>query len=148
VTVLAAKIRLKRAGSRHRPFYKIVVIDSRSSRDGSSIEAIGHYDPVKKPEVLQVDEDRLNHWLSQGAATSDSVGALLRRLKKRREGGDAFETEMKAPAPPMAEPEGAPKAERADEGAVTRATGAEPAAPEGAEASEGGASSEEESKKE
>jgi len=100
---LAVRIRLKRAGSTHRPFYKIVVADSRSSRDGRVIEALGHYDPVKKPEVMEVNEDRLSHWLSKGASMSESVESLVRRMKRRAERGDAFDAEEAVEAAPSIE---------------------------------------------
>jgi len=110
---LSVRIRLKRAGSRHRPFYRIVVADSRSARDGREIEALGHYNPVAKPEVIELDEDRLNHWVSKGAGMSESVDALVRRRKRRLERGGALEAEEAAePAGPAQEPEG-PAAEAA-----------------------------------
>jgi small subunit ribosomal protein S16 len=83
---LAVRIRLKRAGSRHRPFYKIIVADSRSARDGADIESLGYYDPLKHPEDIKVDEDRYNYWLSVGASASESVETLFLRLKRRAAG--------------------------------------------------------------
>jgi len=75
---LAVKIRLKRMGKRHQPFYRIVVADSRAPRDGRSIETIGHYNPLPNPEELVIREERLFHWLDQGAIPSDTVKSLMR----------------------------------------------------------------------
>jgi len=75
---LAVKIRLKRMGKKKQPFYRIVVADSRSPRDGRSIETLGHYNPLPESEELVIKEDRLFHWLSQGADPSDTVKSLLR----------------------------------------------------------------------
>ena len=94
---MSVKIRLKRAGSKHRPFYKIIVADSRGPRDGSTIEALGYYDPLKEPEDIRIDEERYSHWLSVGASASEPVETLLRRMKKRTAGTDAAVPET-APA--------------------------------------------------
>jgi len=66
-------IRLTRMGRNKKPFYRIVVTDSRKRRDSGWIEAIGYYNPVVEPKVLKFDEDRLNHWLSVGAQMSSKV---------------------------------------------------------------------------
>jgi len=75
---LAVKIRLKRMGKKGQPFYRIVVADSRAPRDGKSIEKIGHYNPVPDPAELVINEERLFHWMDQGAKPSDTVFSLLR----------------------------------------------------------------------
>lgn len=75
---MAVKIRLKRMGKKKQPFYRIVVADSRAPRDGRSIEKIGHYNPIPDPAVLVIDEERLFHWMDQGAKPSDTVFSLLR----------------------------------------------------------------------
>lgn len=72
------KIRLRRMGAKKRPFYRIVVADSRTSRDGRFIEAIGHYDPTLDPPALKVDKDRAGYWLGIGAQPSDVVRGLLK----------------------------------------------------------------------
>jgi small subunit ribosomal protein S16 len=148
---LAVRIRLKRAGSRHRPFYKIVVTDSRNARDGRAIEALGHYDPVKKPELIEVDEDRLNHWLSKGAGMSESVESLVRRKRRRAELGDAFEAEKAievAPPIEVAEDTAAGEEEKVAEPSGAKAS--EDKAAEAGESEAGGPDSvpEGESKKE
>ena len=73
-------IRLRRAGSKTRPFFRVVVIESRSARDGRFVEVIGHYNPRTKPEALTVDRDRLTHWLKVGAQPSDTVRTLVDRM--------------------------------------------------------------------
>jgi small subunit ribosomal protein S16 len=85
---VAVKIRLKRVGAKKNPKYRVVVADSRSRRDGRFIETLGTYDPVPTPVVVKVDEDRVLHWLSQGAQPTDKVASLLSNLglmKKFRE---------------------------------------------------------------
>ena len=71
------RIRLKRMGRKHRPFYKIIVVDSRRPRDGAAIEALGHYDPLKKPAAIEVKADAVLRWLSEGAQPSDTVKRIL-----------------------------------------------------------------------
>jgi small subunit ribosomal protein S16 len=66
-------IRLTRMGRKKKPFYRIVVTDSRKRRDSGWIESIGYYNPVVEPKVLKVDDDRLNYWLSVGAQMSSKV---------------------------------------------------------------------------
>ena len=77
-------IRLARSGSKHRPFYNIVVADSRKARDGRFIERIGFYNPVgnEKVEHVRIAGDRLEHWISQGAQTSEAVKKLIKQHQK------------------------------------------------------------------
>ena len=70
---MATVVRLTRMGRKKRPFYRIVVTDSRKRRDGGWIESIGYYNPLTEPETIKVDEDRLNYWMSVGAKLSDRV---------------------------------------------------------------------------
>ncbi len=72
-------IRLRRAGSKKRPFFRVVVTDSRAARDSSFVEVLGHYNPRTKPETLQLDRARVDHWLKQGALASDTVRTLIDR---------------------------------------------------------------------
>lgn len=74
---MATRIRLARGGKRHRPFYRIVVSDSRSPRDGKFIERIGSYDPLLAENKVSVDVERAMHWLNVGARPSDRVSKLL-----------------------------------------------------------------------
>ncbi|MGC1183872.1 MAG: 30S ribosomal protein S16 [Candidatus Dormiibacterota bacterium] len=76
---MAVKIRLKRMGAKKRPFYRVVVADARSPRDGRFIESVGIYDPLKNPKVFQVDDERIKHWMATGARPSDAVRELLER---------------------------------------------------------------------
>ncbi|MGC2191054.1 MAG: 30S ribosomal protein S16 [Candidatus Dormiibacterota bacterium] len=76
---MAVKIRLKRMGAKKRPFYRVVVADARSPRDGRFIESVGYYDPLKKPKVFHVDNERIQHWMATGARPSDAVRELLER---------------------------------------------------------------------
>lgn len=74
---MAARIRLKRMGTHKKPYYRIVVADSRSPRDGRFIEQIGTYDPLKKPATVTVDQAKTIDWLKKGAVPSDTVKTLL-----------------------------------------------------------------------
>lgn len=74
---MAVKIRLKRMGSKRKPFYRIVVADSHFSRDGRSIEQLGYYNPVSEPIELKVDEDKAIDWMTKGAKPSDTVRNLF-----------------------------------------------------------------------
>lgn len=78
-------IRLTRGGSKKRPFYSVVVTDSRNARDGRFIERVGYFNPqARGGEVrLRLEEERLNHWLSVGAQTSDRVQSLVREFRKQ-----------------------------------------------------------------
>ncbi|CAA7602715.1 30S ribosomal protein S16 [rpsP] [Acididesulfobacillus acetoxydans] len=76
---MATKIRLRRMGAKKQPFYRLVVADSDSARDGRFIEEIGYYDPTKRPEVLKIDEEKVLKWLTTGAQPSDTVRSLLRK---------------------------------------------------------------------
>ena len=72
-------IRLRRAGSKKRPFFRVVVTDSRTARDSSFVEILGHYNPRSKPAVVDVDKARVEYWLQKGAQPSDSVRTLIAR---------------------------------------------------------------------
>ncbi|MBI3307058.1 MAG: 30S ribosomal protein S16 [Candidatus Omnitrophica bacterium] len=80
---MAAKIRLKRFGTKNRIQWRIVVSDTRMPRDGRFIEEIGSYDPLPKEEKFQVNETRLEYWLKQGAQVSTALKSLLKRAKKK-----------------------------------------------------------------
>ena len=71
-------IRLRRTGSKKRPFFRVVVTDSRAARDSSFVEVLGHYNPRTKPETLDIKRDRLDHWMKQGATPSDTVRKIGR----------------------------------------------------------------------
>ena len=76
---MATRIRLKRMGVKKKPFYRIVVADSRSPRDGRFIEEIGYYDPCKNPAEVKVDDEKAVKWLQTGAQPSETVRALLNK---------------------------------------------------------------------
>jgi small subunit ribosomal protein S16 len=109
-------IRMRRAGSKRRPFYRVVVAESSAARDGRFVEVLGHYNPRTIPETLVVDRERFDHWTGVGATPSDTVRTLVARM-------------------PQGEP--APEAAPGEAGPVKTAPAAE--APE-AEAPEAGTS--------
>lgn len=73
------KIRLKRMGAHKRPFYRVVVADSRTPRDGRFIEEIGTYNPLKDPAEIKIDVEAAQEWISNGAQPTDTVRALLKK---------------------------------------------------------------------
>lgn len=74
-------IRLTRVGAKKRPFFRVIVSEARTARDGAVVETLGYYDPRKKPEVLHIDRVRLAHWLDKGAQPSHTVRTLVARHK-------------------------------------------------------------------
>ena len=77
---MAVRIRLKRLGAKKRPFYRVVVADQRSPRDGRFIENIGRYQPLDDPSVIEIDEERALHWLRVGAQPSNTVRVLMTKV--------------------------------------------------------------------
>lgn len=80
---MAVAIRLKREGARNHPYYKIVVADQRSPRDGKFIEIIGTYDPKQKDENYSIQLDRAEYWVGVGARPSQTVGSIITKAKKK-----------------------------------------------------------------
>ena len=76
---MAVKIRLSRQGKKKAPFYRLVVADSRSPRDGKFIELIGTYNPMTEPAAVTINEERALHWLKEGALPSDTARGLLKK---------------------------------------------------------------------
>lgn len=74
---MAVKIRLRRMGAKKAPFYRIIVADSRSPRNGKFIEEIGYYDPTKEPSVIKVDSEKAKQWIANGAQPTDTVKKIL-----------------------------------------------------------------------
>jgi small subunit ribosomal protein S16 len=72
-------IRLRRAGSKKRPFFRVVVTDSRAARDSKFVEILGHYNPRTKPALVDVQKERVDYWISKGAVPSDTVRTLIKR---------------------------------------------------------------------
>jgi small subunit ribosomal protein S16 len=161
---MATSIRLARGGSKKRPYYKIVVADSRSPRDGRFIERIGSYNPLlakDNPERVKLDADRAKHWVSVGAQPTDRVARFLdaagvleraarnnpnkgvpgekakeRAEEKAQKLADAEEAAAAAAAAPAPEPEVVEEAAPAEEAAAEEVVAEEAAAPEAPEAAE------------
>ena len=93
---LAVRIRLTRVGATKRPSYRVVAIDSRRPRDGRALEILGFYDPLTEPATVQLDADRLNAWIGNGAKPSETVVKLMRQAGI----GEAGSSQ----APPTAKP--------------------------------------------
>ena len=81
------KIRLRRMGSTHRPFYRVVVSDSRKTPTASAIDEVGYYDPRSEPETIKIDGERVEHWVQRGAQMSPTVKKLLRRQQESSPAG-------------------------------------------------------------
>ncbi|MBU5437731.1 30S ribosomal protein S16 [Tissierella sp. MSJ-40] len=75
---MAVKIRLRRMGAKKNPFYRIVVADSRSPRDGRFIEEIGYYNPLTEPKTVKIDDEKAINWLKNGAKPTDTVDRLFK----------------------------------------------------------------------
>lgn len=73
-------IRLRKTGSKKRPFFRVVVTDSQNGRDSSFVEVLGFYNPRTTPETLKLDRERLSHWVGKGAVPSDTVRTLAARM--------------------------------------------------------------------
>lgn len=73
-------IRMRRAGSKGRPFFRIVVTESAAAREGRFVEVVGHYNPRTKPEMVDINRDRIAHWIGVGARPSDTVRTLIDRM--------------------------------------------------------------------
>ena len=72
-------IRLTRMGAKKKPFYRIVVTEKRSKRDGRFVESVGYYDPCRNPADVKIDRERVNYWIERGAQPSDTVRSLINR---------------------------------------------------------------------
>lgn len=96
---MAVRIRMKKMGRTHRPYYRICVMDARKPRDGKAIEEVGTYDPMRtnKGERVALKLDRVDHWLSVGAQPTEKVAVLIRKFRENNWG------ETKSP-PPMTPP--------------------------------------------
>ncbi|MGN0114922.1 MAG: 30S ribosomal protein S16 [Acutalibacteraceae bacterium] len=76
---MAVKIRLRRLGAKKAPFYRVVVADSRTARDGKFIEEIGYFNPMTNPEEIKIDAEKAKKWIANGAQPTDTVRALLKK---------------------------------------------------------------------
>jgi small subunit ribosomal protein S16 len=72
-------VRLRKAGSKKRPFFRVVITDSRAARDSSFVEIVGHYNPRTKPAKVHIDRERIDYWVGKGARLSDTVRTLIAR---------------------------------------------------------------------
>jgi len=108
---MSVSIRLRREGTKNRPYYKVVVADSRSPRDGKFIEIIGTYDPKKPGHNSTLNVDRVEYWISEGAQPSDTVRSLIKKNKRgptvvepssqaEREAPQSTQEESSPPSPP------------------------------------------------
>ena len=125
---MAVRIRMKRLGRKHRPFFRVCVMDGRVQRDGKAIEEVGHYDPMvpDKAKRVKLDLERIDYWMGVGAQPSHKVGVLIKKVRK-----NDFGTAKAPPAltPPKEEekpPE--PEAEAPAEGETAEAPAEEAAA--------------------
>ncbi len=98
---MAATIRLRRVGTRNRPFYRLVATDSRNARDGRFIEVLGYYHPLDKPGKVTLEADKIMAWLDKGAETSDTVNSLLKetglldKWARKKKGEEVTAIELK-----------------------------------------------------
>src|SRR5688572_12326751 len=92
-------IRMRRTGSKKRPYYRVVVSEGRDPREGSFIEILGTYNPRTKPATVEVDKSRVEHWIKQGARPSDSVRTLIARHLTRDRGAVATAVAAEPTAP-------------------------------------------------
>ena len=81
---MAVKIRLRRMGAHKKPFYRIVVADSRSPRDGRCIEEIGYFNPMTNPEEIKLDLEKAEKWISNGAQPTERVKSIIKSLKESK----------------------------------------------------------------
>lgn len=98
------KIRLRRMGKRHRPFYRVVVSDSRSVPAAPAVDEIGHYDPMTTPPQVRIDLERVEHWSGQGAQLSPAVKKLVKGVRTGKIERAAEKAPKKTAAAPQAEP--------------------------------------------
>lgn len=118
---MAVKIRLRRMGSKKRPFYRLVAADSRRARDGRFVEMLGYYDPLKEPADIKLDDDKIYKWLDRGATPTENASSLLRKaglLEKwqlLKEGVKLTELESVIEERRAKQPEAKPKAQKEKE---------------------------------
>lgn len=118
-TTVAVKIRLKRMGKIRTAIYRVVVMDSRTKRDGRAIEEIGKYDPTQEPSLIDIDMDRASYWLGQGAQPTDRIARMLEAagLREKAERSNPKKGEPGKKAKERAEAKAAKTAAAAEEAA-------------------------------
>jgi len=141
---VAVRIRMKKMGRKHRPFYRICVMDSRKPRDGKAIEEVGTYDTTvrDKSQRVTLDMERIDYWMSVGAQPSENVKTLIKKVKNNKFGVTKEPPKMQAPKQP--EPEAPTEEEKPAEETAEASGDAEATT----EATAGDDSSEEENKDE
>jgi small subunit ribosomal protein S16 len=98
---LAVTIRLRRMGAKKRPIYRFVAIDSRRAREGRFVDMLGHYNPIVRPATISIDEEKVFHWLKEGATPSETVNSLFsqtginEKWELLKQGKDASGVEIK-----------------------------------------------------
>jgi small subunit ribosomal protein S16 len=105
---MAVSIRLRREGTKNRPYYKVVVADKRSPRDGKFIEIIGTYDPKIPGRNSTLNTDRVEYWISKGAQPSDTVRSLIKKNKKAEPTADPVAKTEQSEQPSVPEPSSPP----------------------------------------
>lgn len=140
---MAVRIRMKRMGRKHRPFFRICAMDSQKPRDGKAIEELGYYDPMvrDKSQRVKLNLERIEYWLSVGAQPSDKVAVLIKKVKANKWGQGSSPAPLTPPkAPPPPEPEAAPAEEAAETTEAPAAVDEEQPSAEITENEEGGQS--------
>jgi len=130
---------MKRLGRRHRPFFRVCVMDAHKPRDGKAIEEVGHYDPMlpDKTQRVQLKMERIDYWLSVGAQPSENVAALIKKVRTNSFGTAAAPPPLTAPKP-LPEPEAPAEEAAAEETSATEeATADETGREASAEGAEG-----------
>ena len=130
---MAVAIRLRREGALNRPYFKVVVADTRSPRDGKFIEIVGTYDPKKAGQNSTLKLDRIEHWIGKGAQPSDTVRSLIKKTKNPEAAAKkaaAVAAKKAAPAPKPEPVEAEPVAAPASAGATEPAATPAPTTPE------------------
>jgi small subunit ribosomal protein S16 len=139
---MALKIRLTRIGSRHRPFFRLAVVDSRARRDGRSVSVLGYYNPLSQPHQLKVHQEEVIEWLKKGAQPTETARSLLKQTGVWQR----YQLMKEGKSPEVIEQEVAQSLERirvkAEKAAAAKAAKAEKAAAPVAEAPTGGDGSE------
>lgn len=124
---MSVRIRMKRMGRKHRPFYRICIMDRQRARDGKAIEEVGFYDTsvADKSKRVSLNMERVDYWLSVGAEPSEKVNALIRNFKKGNWGTAGVPAPMQAPKAP--EPEAVAEEASAESAEAPEATAEAPA---------------------
>ena len=145
---MAVRLRMKKMGRKHQPFFRVVAVDQRAARDGRVIEYLGHYDPLVKETDARatLNAERIDYWLSVGAQPSNKVGVLIKKygtngthLEQQRAAVERLQTNKPTAPPPMPIPKPKAEAPVAEEAAAEQAAAEEPAAEEAAASEEAAA---------